>query len=92
LFAENSSTRFSSRKAREITENRKNPELLNPAQGLTQLRGRVPGFMGQPRSTRVNPEKFKKIKVLIFYIKKLRKNPCKYRLYIFYIMKFKKIF
>jgi hypothetical protein len=42
-----------------------------------------PGFHG---STRVNPDQleifFKKIKVLIFYMKKLRKNPSKYRLYI----------
>jgi len=36
--------------------------------------------MGQPESTQKN---FKKNKVLIFYMKKLKKNPCKYRLYIF---------
>jgi hypothetical protein len=28
--------------------------------GLTRIRGRVSGFMSQPESTRVNPEKLKK--------------------------------
>jgi hypothetical protein len=49
------------------------------ARGLTWPRGRVPGFMGQPESTQKN---FKNIfKVLIFHMKKLRKNPCEYKLY-----------
>jgi len=40
--------------------------LLNPARGLT----RPLGFRGQLGSTRINPEKLKKNKVLIFHMKK----------------------
>jgi len=51
--------------------------------GVDPTKGPDPGFHG---STRVNPDQpgkiLKKIKVLIFYMKKLRKNPSKYRLYI----------
>jgi hypothetical protein len=41
---------------------------VDPARGLTRPGGRVPGFIGQLGSTRKN---FKKIKVLIFHMKKL---------------------
>jgi hypothetical protein len=44
--------------------------VIKPGPGLTRSRSRVPGFMGQPGSTRINPEKLKKIKVLIFHMKK----------------------
>ena len=54
--------------------------VIKPGLGVDLAKGSDPGFHG---STRVNPKKLKKkIKVLIFYMKKLRKNPCKYRLYI----------
>jgi len=43
------------------------------------------------QSFMVNSEKIK-IKILIFYIKKLKKNSYKYKLYILWIMNFKKIF
>jgi len=44
--------------------------IIKPGVGLIWTRGRVPGFMNQPGSTRVNLKKLKNIKVLIFYMKK----------------------
>jgi hypothetical protein len=38
--------------------------VIKPSPGVDPVRGWVPGFMGQPRKIK------KKIKVLIFYIKK----------------------
>jgi hypothetical protein len=44
--------------------------VIKPGPELTWSRDRIPGFMGQSGSTQVNPKKLKKIKVLIFYMKK----------------------
>jgi len=44
--------------------------VIKSGPGLTRPRDRVPGFMGQAGSTRINPKKFKKIKILIFHMKK----------------------
>jgi hypothetical protein len=41
--------------------------VIKPGPGVDPAKGRGPGFHG---STRVNPEKLKKIKVLIFHMKK----------------------
>jgi len=40
---------------------------------LTQLPSSVLSFISRPESTRINLENLKKIKVLIFYMKKLKK-------------------
>jgi len=58
--------------------------IIKPDQGVDPVKGSGLGLHGLTRSTRINLEKLKKnIKVLIFYIKKLRNNPYKYRLYMF---------
>jgi hypothetical protein len=50
--------------------------VIKPGLEVDQAKGSGPRFYG---STRINLEKLKKDKILIFYMKKLRKNPCKYR-------------
>jgi len=56
--------------------------VIKPGSRVDPAKESGPGFHG---STRVNPDqpgKIKKIfKVLIFHMKKLRKNSCEYRLY-----------
>jgi hypothetical protein len=44
--------------------------VIKPGPGLTRSKYQVPGFMGQPGLTWINPEKLKKIKILIFHMKK----------------------
>jgi hypothetical protein len=61
---------------------------VNPAKGSGH---------GLHELTRVNlgqPEKIKNkiFEVLIFHMKKIRNNPCKYRLYMLQIIKFKILF
>jgi len=41
--------------------------VIKPGPGVDPAKGLGPGFHG---STRINPEKLKKIKVLIFHMKK----------------------
>ena len=53
--------------------------VIKPGPGVDLAKGPSPRFY---RSTRSTWKNFKKIKVLIFYMKKLRKKSCKYRLYI----------
>ena len=54
--------------------------VIKPDLGVDPAKGPGPGLHGL---TWVNPKKLKKIfEVLIFYMKKLKNNPCKYRLYI----------
>ena len=57
--------------------------VIKPSPGVDPTKGLSPGFHGLTRVNSNQPGKFfKKIKVLVFYMKKLRENPCKYRLYI----------
>jgi hypothetical protein len=45
--------------------------VIKPSPGVHPAKGTGSGFHGL---TRVNPKKLKKIKILIFYMKKLRKS------------------
>jgi hypothetical protein len=51
--------------------------VIKPDPDIDPIKELCPGLHG---SNRVNPEKLKKKKNLIFHMKKLRNNPCKYRL------------